>query len=381
MPVDALASEDVAEDDALVPALPTVHGDLGEPRCIRKSGDANHPDTVSVVRVHRPSRTHRDTAEVGYEVTEPLHADSLDVGDGHRVWWSESGNPVGTPIVLLHGGPGAGSSPSHRRLFDPARYRIIQFDQRNSGRSLPYAGDAYVDLATNTTQHLISDIERLRRELEIERWLVWGGSWGTTLGLAYGEAHPERVVGMVLAAVVSTGSSDVEWVTRTVGRLFPSEWQAFRDHLPPDRRDGNLARAYNELLMDPDPAIHAPAASAWCQWEDTHVSLSPGYSPNPAYDDAGFRLCFARIVTHYWANAAFLDHDQLIDNAHRLSGIPLYLAHGRLDVSSPIDFPMRLAEELPTAELFVADADGHSGDAIARWTTSITDALATGSPT
>jgi proline iminopeptidase len=324
----------------------------------------------------RAAIRHGHNAAMGYELTDPSLVDTLDVGDGHRVAWSQAGNPAGKPVVLLLGGPGSGSSPSHRHLFNPATYRIIQFDQRNSGKSLPYAGDVHVDLSANTTQHLISDIERLRFHVGIDRWLVWGGSWGTTLGLAYAEAHPESVSGLILAAVVSTSSRDVEWVTRTVGRLFPRQWQAFRDHLPPDRRDGNLAQAYNELLMNPDPAVHVPAARAWCRWEDTHVSLIPSHTPNPRYEDPAFRLSFARIVTHYWANAAFLDDDELINNADRLAGIPVYLAHGRLDVSSPIDFPMQLAEALPTAELFIADSDGHSGDSITQWTTSITDALA-----
>ena len=324
----------------------------------------------------RSRRGSWDNAAVSYETTEPLLAGHLEVGHGHILHWSVAGNPSGRPVVVLHGGPGAGSSPSHRRLFDPSRYRIIQFDQRNCGHSTPHAGEPVVDLSANTTQHLIRDIEDLRTELGIDRWLVWGGSWGTTLGLAYAMAHPESVTELVLAAVVSTNSSDVAWVTRGVGRLFPQRWQAFRDHLPPDRRNGNLAQAYNDLLMSPEPAIHTSAARAWCQWEDTHVSMAPGHRPDPRYDDPRFRLAFARIVTHYWANAAFLDDNHLLQNAHRLADIPTYLAHGRLDVSSPLDFPLELADAIPATELFVADNDGHSGTTITNWAISTTDSLA-----
>ncbi len=278
--------------------------------------------------------------------------------------------------MLLHGGPGAGSSPRHRRLLDPSKYRIVQFDQRNCGQSTPYAGEPVVDLSTNTTQHLIADIESLRTELGIGEWLVWGGSWGTTLGLAYAEAHPASVSELVLAAVVSTSGQDVEWVTRTVGRVFPEQWHRFWSHLPSKRRDGNLARAYNDLLMHEDPAIHGPAALAWCAWEDAHVSLGAGDQSDLRYEDAAFRLCFSRIVTHYWANAAFLDDDHLLRNASRLAGIPTYLAHGRLDISSPLDFPMELADNVPNAELFIAKGDGHGGSAIDDWATAVTDSLA-----
>ncbi|MGI9529111.1 MAG: prolyl aminopeptidase [Acidimicrobiia bacterium] len=314
---------------------------------------------------------------MSYETTDVLRTGQFDVGQGHRLHWSEAGNPTGKPVVLLHGGPGAGSSPGHRRLFDPSKYRIIQFDQRNCGQSTPYAGEPEVDLSANTTQYLIGDVETLRTHLGIERWLVWGGSWGTTLGLAYAETHPESVTELVLAAVVSTNSTDVAWVTRTVGRLFPEEWQAFKNHLPSDQHDGNLAQAYNVLLMNSDPAIHAPAASAWCRWEDAHVSLSTGRQAKLRYEDPAFRLCFSRIVTHYWANAAFQEDDHLLANANRLADIPTYLAHGRLDVSSPVDFPIQLADAIPATELFIAENDGHGGTSLTDWTTSITTALAT----
>ena len=318
---------------------------------------------------------------MSYEITDPLHEANLAVGMGHTVHWIESGNAEGKPVVLLHGGPGAGSSSRHRRLFDPSRYRIIQFDQRNCGQSTPFAGEPRVDLSTNTTHHLLEDIERLRIELGIDRWLVWGGSWGTTLGLAYAEMHPEAVSELLLSSVVSTSSADVEWVTRTMRRVFPEQWRAFRDHLSAEQWDGNLAQTYNDLLMNPDPAVHHPAALAWCDWEDVHVSLADGYQPNLRNADPAFRLCFARIVTHYWANAAFLKEDHLLQNATQLADISTYLSHGRLDVSSPIDFPVDLAEAIPNSQLFISESDGHGGASMTDWTISVTDRLADTSST
>ncbi len=218
--------------------------------------------------------------------------------------------------------------------------------------------------STNTIQHLIEDIEQLRISLGIDRWLVWGGSWGSTLGLAYAEAHPEAVTELIPSIVCSTNSADIEWATRTMGRIFPERWHAFVNHLSSDKRWGNLATGISDLLMDPDPRVHEPAALAWCDWEDTHMSLVEGYQPGLIDEDPAFRLCYFRLVTHYWANAAFLEDDQLLRNAPRLAGVPTFLSHGRLDVSSPMDFPVALARAIPGAELFVADRDGHGGPAM-----------------
>ncbi|MEL6982945.1 MAG: alpha/beta fold hydrolase [Actinomycetota bacterium] len=289
--------------------------------------------------------------------------------------WEESGNPEGKAAVLLHGGPGGGSSPRHRRLFDPARYRIIQFDQRNCGRSTPSAAEPVVDLSNTTTADLIDDIEALRDHLGVERWLVWGGSWGTTLGLAYAQAHPTSVSELVLSAVTSTTAGEVEWVTRTMGRIFPEAWAEFVAALPADDRDGNLAAAYNRLLLDPDPAIHQPAADAWCAWEDVHVSVATGPQPGLTIAEPGFRLCFARLVTHFWGNAGFLRDGQLLANAGRLADIPTFLTHGRRDVSGPADIAVALAAAIPGAELFIAEEEGHGGPAMTAWVVSITDRL------
>jgi proline iminopeptidase len=311
-----------------------------------------------------------------YPITEPFSRGRLDVGDGHEVHWEVAGNPDGKPAVLLHGGPGSGSSPGHRRMFDPDRYVIVQFDQRNCGRSTPSAGEPLIDLSTNTTGHLLADIERLRTTLGVDRWLVWGGSWGTTLGLAYAQAHPGSVTELLLGSVVTTTRAEVEWVTRTMGRIFPERWEDFHGFLHPDWRHGELASAYHRILMDPDPGVHLPAARAWCDWEDTHVSIADGYEPYLRSQDPRFQLCFARLVTHYWGNAGFLDDGQLLGDAGKLAGIPTFLAHGRRDISAPADVPVALAASIPDAELFIAETEGHGGPAQSRWMADVADRLA-----
>jgi proline iminopeptidase len=293
-------------------------------------------------------------------VIEPYDHGLLTVGDGHELYWETSGAPHGTPAVVLHGGPGSGSAPSRRRLFDPERFRIVQFDQRGCGRSRPHASAPGVDLSTNTTHHLIADIERLRQHLGVDRWLVAGGSWGSTLALAYAERHPDAVSALVLFSVATTTRRDVAWLTRDVGRLFPAEWERFRAGVPAAERDGDLAAAYNRLLLDPDPAIHEQAARDWCRWEAAHVRTRPGEPPDPRYDDPAFRLAFARLVTHYWSHAAWLEDGELERGAERLAGIPGALVHGRLDLSSPLDVPWRLAQRWPGSELVIVD-EGHGG--------------------
>lgn len=299
------------------------------------------------------------------EVT-PYVDGMLDVGDGHRVYWEICGSPAGKPAVVLHGGPGSGCTPGNRRWFDPDRYKIVLFDQRNCGRSSPHAGEARIDLSTNTTQHLVADIERLRDHLGIDRWLVAGISWGTTLGLAYAQAHPEHVSQMVLNSVVSTTRSEVEWLTRSMGRVFPEQWEQFRDGVGALDRDGDLSAAYCRLLHDPDPDVHHRAAAAWCAWEDTHVGTYPEHQPDPRYGDPAFRLCFARIVTHYFSHAGFLDDGVLLRAALRLAGIPAVLVQGRLDISGPPDIAWQLSRLWPDSELVLLDGVGHgaTGDAV-----------------
>ena len=297
-----------------------------------------------------------------YPEIEPDEHGLLDVGDGQRIYWEACGARGGKPALILHGGPGSGCGPWWRRLLDPQAYRIVLFDQRGCGRSVPHASEPDVDLTTNTTQHLMADIELLRRHLSIPRWLVLGGSWGSTLALAYGQRHPERVTEMVLFAVVTTTRRELEWITRHAGpRFFPAEWARFRDGVPSGERDGSLVDAYNRLLLSPDPAVHEPAAREWCAWEDAHVSTRAGDPPDPRYDDPAFRLCFARLVTHYWRNGAWLEEGQLLRDITRLAGVPAVLIHGRLDVTSPLDVPWMLSEAWDGSELVVVDDAGHRG--------------------
>ena len=299
-----------------------------------------------------------------YPEIEPYEHGILDVGDGNKVYWEACGNPDGKPALVLHGGPGSGCTPGWRRYFDPHAYRIVLFDQRGCGRSTPHASEPTIDLTTNTTHHLLADIELLRRQLGIERWLVFGGSWGSTLGLAYAERNPEHVSELVLFSVVGTSHQEVEWITYHMRRIFPAEWARLRDGVPPADRDANLVEAYSRLLHDPDPAVRAKAAKDWCDWEDTHVSLRRDRRPDPRYADPVFRLCFARLVTHYWRHAAWLEDGILLREAGKLSGIPGVLVHGRADVSSPPDVAWELAHAWPDSELILIDDAAHgSGDA------------------
>ncbi|MCA1723124.1 MAG: prolyl aminopeptidase [Thermomicrobia bacterium] len=296
-----------------------------------------------------------------FPAIEPYESGMLDVGDGHRVYWECCGNPAGKPALYLHGGPGSGCTPGLRRFFDPAAYRVVFFDQRGSGRSRPLASASDADLRANTTAHLIADIEALRQYHGVERWTVLGISWGTTLGLAYAQTHPQRVNALVLALVTTTSRREVEWITHDVGRIFPREWERFASAVPDTLRHLPLVEAYATLLFDADPTVREHAAREWCAWEDAHVSLAPGHQPNPRYKDPEFRLRFARLVTHYWSNAAFLAEDQLVRDAATLNGIPGMLIHGRYDVSSPLETAWRLAQRWNTSQLRVLDDIGHGG--------------------
>jgi proline iminopeptidase len=295
-----------------------------------------------------------------YPPIEPYDHGLLDVGDDNRVYWEACGNPQGKPAVMLHGGPGSGCGRRMRRCFDPARYRAVLFDQRGCGRSTPHASDPATDLRANTTEHLIADIERLREHLGIERWLVTGGSWGSTLALAYAERYPERVTEIVLLSVTTTRRSEIDWLYRGVARFFPGEWEGFRAGVPENERDGDLVAAYSRLMESPDPAVRARAAHDWCTWENAVLSLEPGGDPNPfgdRPDDA--MLAFVRICSWYYAHGAWLEEGALLGDAGRLAGIPGVLIHGRHDLSCPIDTAWELARAWPDAQLFCVRDAGH----------------------
>lgn len=291
-----------------------------------------------------------------YPAIEPYDQGMLDVGDGHRLYWEACGNPNGKAAVVLHGGPGSGCTPAMRRFFDPAKYRVVLFDQRNCGRSTPHASEFATDLATNTTPHLLGDIEALREYLKIERWLVLGGSWGVTLGLAYAQALRDRISQMVFFSVATTRRSAIRWLYHDVGASFPEAWSRFSAHAgnPPD-----LVEAYYRLLNSDDRAVREAAAQAWCDWEDAVVSTAPGRQPSARYADAKFRMCFARIVTHYFRHLAWLEDGALLQGAHRLKGIPGELIHGRLDLGTPLDGAQELARAWPGSKLTVVDDAGH----------------------
>jgi proline iminopeptidase len=292
---------------------------------------------------------------------EPYASGMMTTGDGHEIYWECCGNPHGQPALFLHGGPGGGFSPGQRRFFDPAIYRVVLFDQRGCGRSRPLASDADADLSTNTTAHLIADIERLRELHHVDRWTILGLSWGTTLGLAYAQTHFKCVKALVLALVSTTSRREVEWITQDVGCLFPEAWHRFAAAVPEDLRHLPLVDAYATLLLDKNPDVSDRAAREWCAWEDAHVSLTPGHQPFSGFEEPEFRLGFARLVTHYWRHAAFLGEDQLVRDAAKLNGIPGALIHGRFDVSSPLETPWQLAQRWETSRLQILEDAGHGG--------------------
>ena len=296
---------------------------------------------------------------------EPFATGYLDVGDGFVVYYEQVGDPTGTPVVYLHGGPGTGFSPRARLNFDVRRHRAVLFDQRAAGRSTPHASEEGVPWECIDMDHHIRDIEQLRDHLGIDRWVVFGISWGSVLGATYAERHPERVSAVVLAAVSTGTAADIDWLTVHAGRFFPAEWQQFYEHVPPELRSQRLVDAYSTLLMDPEPDVREAAAAAWCRWEDAHVATTPGATADPRFDDPTFRLAFARQVTHCWRHNSWLVGDEIVDNAGRLSGIPGWLIHGRLDVSSPLDAPWRIHRAWPGSELVIVDDEGHGGDAMA----------------
>jgi len=278
------------------------------------------------------------------------------------VYWEQSGSPDGKPVVTLHGGPGSAPRSGSLTTADPDRYRLVRFHQRGCGLSTPHAAGLDVSLEPNTTRHLIGDIERLRTRLGIDGWLVHGGSWGATLALAYAQTFPDRVTEMLLASVTMTRAADVRWLAHEAGRFFPAEWARFRAHVPESDRD-DLVAAYDQLINHgTDPRRRVDAAKAWCAWEDALISLDDQpYAGSRTRSEADL-ICFARLVTHYFAHAAFLDESQLLRDISKIAHIPAVLVHGRLDISGPPDVPWLLAQRWPAAELHLVHS-GHTGNA------------------
>jgi len=285
---------------------------------------------------------------------EPHASGRLPLDARHAMYWEVSGNPDGIPVVFLHGGPGSGASPSHRRFFDPARYRIVIFDQRGSGRSTPLGA-----IEDNTTPLLIADVERLRRHLAIERWLIFGGSWGSTLALAYGEAHPERCLGFVLRGIFLCRPAEIDWFLYGMRNVFPDVWRNFAEFIPPGERDDLLA-AYRRRLEDPDPAVHLPAARTWSLYEGACSTLMPSEDAMRHFGDDGVALGLARIEAHYFAHDIFLPRDSLLANVGRIRHLPCVIVQGRYDMVCPAVSAFDLKAAWPEAELIVVPDAGHS---------------------
>jgi len=284
----------------------------------------------------------------------------LDVGDGNAIYWESCGNSDGKPAIVLHGGPGSGCGEFFRRFFDPDRYRIVLFDQRNCGRSTPHASEPTTDLSSNTTANLVADIESLREHLGIERWLVLGGSWGSTLGLAYAEAHPARVTELVLFGVTTGRHSEWDWPFRGgLALFFPEQWAQLEAAVADVRGDGDIVETYHRLLGSPDAAVREQAAEAWCLWE----SATPDWPPKPGlaerFRDPRYAVAFARIVTRYALHYAWLDDGVLLRGATALANTPGVVVSGRFDFQAPIANAWTLKRAWPRAELVIVDEAGH----------------------
>ena len=289
-----------------------------------------------------------------YPPIEPFETGTLGLDAPHVMYWELCGNPAGRPALFLHGGPGAGLSPDHRRFFDPAHYRIVLFDQRGSGRSTPLG-----ELRDNTTQHLIADIEALRDQLGIDRWLVFGGSWGSTLALAYAQAHPERVLGLVLRGIFLARDRETDWFLHGMGRFFPEHHRRFLEALPEAERAEPLANYYRRIA-DPDPQVHRPAARAWSVYEGACATLLPSPETVAAFADDTMALGLARMETHYFVNRCFLEEGQLLRDLGRVRHMPAVIVQGRYDVICPLETAQELADAWPEAQFEIVPDAGHS---------------------
>jgi proline iminopeptidase len=289
-----------------------------------------------------------------FPLPEPTASGRLAVDNRHTLYWEECGVRDGPPIVFLHGGPGGGSLPHHRRFFDPAFWRIVLFDQRGAGRSTPAAG-----ITDNTTWSLVADLEKLRAHLRIERWVLFGGSWGSTLALAYAQTYPQRCAGLILRGIFLATRYEIEWFMHGMGRFFPEAADAFVSFLPPDERSDVLASYYRRLI-DPDPAVHLPAAYAWDRYETACSTLLPRGDAHANVSDDAPALAIARIEAHYFVNRAFLEEGQLMTNLARIRHLPCTIVHGRYDVVCPVDTAWELAQAWPEAEYVVVPDAGHS---------------------
>ena len=301
-----------------------------------------------------------------YPAIEPFESGMLDVGDGHSIYYERVGTKGAKPVVYLHGGPGAGITPNNRRLFDPARYEVILFDQRGCGRSTPYA-----DLTNNTTWHLVADIERLRETFGFQKWQVFGGSWGSTLALAYAQTHTERVSELILRGIYTVTRAELDWYYRFgVSQMFPEKFERFLAPLKTPEQRADPVSAYRALLTGEDEAVKIEAAKAWTIWEGETITLLPDPAVIAPYYEGAYALAFARIENHYFFHDSWLKERQLLDNAHLLTGIPGVIVHGRYDMPCPARYAWELHKAWPEAEFHIIEGAGH-----AYWEPGILDRL------
>lgn len=298
----------------------------------------------------------KDPLKWHYPPVEPFRTGRLRVSDMHELYFEESGNPDGKPVVFLHGGPGGGSEPNQRRFFHPGKYRIVNFDQRGCGKSTPYA-----ELEENTTWHLVADIEKIREHLGIPKWQVFGGSWGSTLALAYAETHPERVAELILRGIFLLRKQEIEWFYQHgASILYPDAWEPYLAHIPEGER-ADMLQAYYRRLTSDDPAVRLAAAKVWSGWEGATSKLIPDPEFTRNYEDDAFALAFARIEAHYFVNRGFMEADgQLLRDAGRIRHIPGVIVQGRYDVVCPMESAWALHRAWPEADFVITPDAGHS---------------------
>ncbi|WP_433324768.1 prolyl aminopeptidase [Spirillospora sp. CA-294931] len=295
-----------------------------------------------------------------YPPIEPYDSGLLDVGDGDAIHWEVCGNPVGKPVVMVHGGPGAGCNDDHRRQFDPEAYRIVLFDQRNCGRSTPHASDPAVSLENNTTWNLVADMELLREHLDIDRWMVYGGSWGSALSLAYAQTHPDRVTELVLRGIFTLRPFELYWFYQEGASLvYPDLWEQYLAPIPEDEQD-DLIAAYSERLNSPDREVRVAAGRAWSQWEAAAITLLPDPETVEEFGEENHAVAFARIENHYFLHNGFFEEEQLLRDVDKIRHIPAVIIQGRYDMCTPPATAWDLHRAWPEAEFHMVDDAGHA---------------------
>ncbi|SMD07399.1 prolyl aminopeptidase [Rhizobium sp. RU36D] len=290
-----------------------------------------------------------------YPEIEPYETGMLDVGDGHTIYWERVGTKGAKPVVFLHGGPGGGTNPNQRRVFDPALYDVLLFDQRGCGKSVPHA-----HLEANTTWHLVADIERLREMVGVEKWMVFGGSWGSTLALAYSQTHPTRISELIVRGIYTLTKGELDWYYQFgVSQMYPDRWEKFIAPIPPEERH-EMIWAYHRRLTGSDPAEQLACARAWSQWEGATISLIPNLQQIEDFGEDRYAIAFARIENHFFVNGGWLEEGQLLRDAHKLKGIPGVIVHGRYDMPCPLHYAWQLSKGWPDGELKIVEAAGHA---------------------